>query len=235
MIDVFIPCYNSAATIEVTISSVLAAGYNPIVLDNFSADSTKLKAREMGAKVLVFPDHHKNRVESWNRFFTHQHAGNFDFSRILFAGDTIKSEEVDAVQRFISAKSGEFAIIRKYDELNALGLHFTEHSHLNDIYEISYKEIRRATLSGINIFGGPSNYLFRKSYLLRDNIRFCPWLEWAADWHFGNVLTKKTMCVHLINRTSAINEDERQTLERLRSTARARIETKIIQGYVWSR
>jgi glycosyltransferase involved in cell wall biosynthesis len=96
---VAIPAYNEAATIGDVVSSVIAAGYDCVVVDDGSSDDTGIKARSAGAIVLPLA---VNLGVGGGLRCAFQYAVDNDYSRVVQC-DADGQHPVDQIARLVAA------------------------------------------------------------------------------------------------------------------------------------
>ncbi len=182
-VSICIPVYNGEKTIERAIRSAMAQTYNNIeilVIDNRSEDRTKDIVTNIDDKRIVFLQNETNlgMAGNWNQCIT---KATGDYIHFLCADDTIKpnciKKKVEVLERFpdvVMVTSATDLV----DENDAFIMKRKRYDKNVVIDGCAYS--RRSFREG-NVFGEPSNVLFKKEYTEKTGL-FSTELHYTTDW-----------------------------------------------------
>ena len=213
-VSICIPTYNGEKYIKETLNSVINqtyTNYEVIIVDDCSKDNTiniieneykeygfkiiKNEYKEYGFKIIKNKEN-KGMINNWNRCFEYAKG---DYILFLFQDDILEKncieekvnmlDNSDAVFVYSATsvinEKGEKKLTRKYNNKNVI---------LN-----GNKMLKKSFLFGKNIFGEPSNIMYRRSVCDVEN-KFCTKLIYTPDIEYS-----LRMCKH--GKIGYINKD----------------------------
>jgi glycosyltransferase involved in cell wall biosynthesis len=178
-ISIIIPCYNASNFIIETIHSILnqdESRFEILVIDDGSTDDSKIKISTFtDLRINYFYQTNKGVSSARNNGLRHS-KGNyiifFDADDIMspnFLSSRIKYLENNSEMHFVSGE------VQKFDENGNINRYFRGTS-INGVEEILLYDLEVVTC--------PSNYCFRKSFLINNKLTFNENLSSTADKYF---------------------------------------------------
>lgn len=185
LVSICIPVYNGEETIRATLDSILAQTYKNIevvVCEDGSTDNTaeivrKYEIQDERVHLFINP-HNLGLVDNWNECVSHSQGKYIHF---VCADDIITP---DCIEKKVK-------MIEKYDDMVLV---FSATQIINDKDEplrvrsfVSHDavynglEIQKKSYRSRNVYGEPSNVLFRKEILDKTGL-FSRDLHFTADW-----------------------------------------------------
>ena len=182
-VSICIPVYNGEKTIKRAILSAAAQSYENIeilVRDNQSQDRTKEIVESINNSRIVFFQNEKNlgMAGNWNRCLE---EATGDYIHFLCADDVIKPDcirkKMSVMKRFpeVVMVTGSTDLVDENDELIMQRKRYAKNVLLD-----GHKYAKRSFRMG-NIFGEPSNILFRKD-CIKETGMFSTDLHYTTDW-----------------------------------------------------
>lgn len=178
LISIVIPCYNGAMHIGETLQSILsqqAVVIEIIVVDDGSTDDTK-------KKVEAFTDNGIKYVYQKNQGVSVARNNGFNFANgefIVFFDADDKMEE-----GFLKSRL-DFLVNNSLDFVSGPVKNFSEKGLMNGLFRgTSGDAINEILLYNPEVTTCPSNYLFRKDFLSKHQLKFNTTLSSTADKFF---------------------------------------------------
>ncbi len=169
LVSICIPVYNGEKTIRSTLEAALRQTYRPIeiiVVDNCSEDDTLKILHDMSQDRIIVYENTENigMVGNWNRCLSYSKG---EYAMILCADDMIEDDCIEKKVRMLESGEdivfafGASEVINENDKVLLKRRLFRE-NYLVD----GAKLAQRAYLTK-NLFGEPTNVLFRKSSMMK--------------------------------------------------------------------
>lgn len=184
-VSICIPVYNAEKTIASTIQSVLDQTFQDwelIIVDNCSTDNSVEIIKQFTDSRISFFQNETNcgMVNNWNKCLE---KANADYIQLLCADDELEKDCIEIKYKFLSehenlaAVSSGTLMIDSEDKILFKRRHFSK-----DCIISGSKIIKKSFRTG-NIFGEPSNVMFKKSVMLKAGI-FSNSVPYSPDWEY---------------------------------------------------
>lgn len=229
---VVVPVRNGADFIEQTIKSLIAQTYEDvkiIVVDNFSTDDTDFIAFECGGIV------YKNteilaRVENWNEALNVFRGSDYDYCKIVFAGDSITP---DCIEKQMKRTTSEMQFIScAHKVIGGPGFDYIiNRSTAKGGFITTPLESLKTSLSGGNWFAGTTSCVLFSKEILGDT-KFDESLDWASDWKFWVDLSLKTNVCYIEDALAVFNFKARKGYQHFVGTELATQEELTVKKYI---
>lgn len=179
LVSIVIPCYNVFEFIKETLDSILDQDYTNlevIVVDDGSTDQSKLVINSYQDNRLIYIYQKNQGVSSARNHGLHLSKGEYV---IFFDSDDIMSEE------FISSRLSVLNQSPEYNFICGNVVKFSKTEVFSKIYKGAGENLfAEILLYDTDIITCPSNYLFKKEFIVKNNLSFNEVLSSTADRFF---------------------------------------------------
>lgn len=195
LVSICIPAYKCEKTIEKAVNSALSQTYKNIeiiIIDDNSPDNTfKILESIKDDRVHLYKNEHNlGMCDNWNKCVSY---ANGEYIHFLHCDDILLpdsvNEKIDAVNKHkdVALVFSATEIINKSDNVLMVRRYKNKDTIVNGL-KICYESLHKR-----NLFGEPSNVLFKKEIFEKVG-GFCHELKYVIDWDlwiriaaFGNV------------------------------------------------
>lgn len=204
-ISTIIPVYNAEAYIEEAIESIINQTYKPyeiIIVNDNSKDSTLEKCKKFREKFdnLKIINLNNNMGVSNARNVGIQNA-NGDYIHFIDADDNIELNMYEMIINELNLKNPDLIITgTKYNEDKNIKIYNPPYCNINTYEEMS-NFIKVNCISGRrDIFNVVWNKLYRRQFILENNIRFDKDITFGEDFLFNCSCMKNTNSICVIDK-----------------------------------
>ncbi len=182
-VSICIPVYNGEKTIKDAINSALEQTYKNIeilVIDNMSTDGTADIVKGMDDRRIVFFQNKENlgMAGNWNECIR---KSTGEYIHFLCADDIIKPECIRKKMAVIERFDDVVMVISATDLVNENGSLIVKRRRFKKNVLLDGRTYARRSLRHGNIFGEPSNVLFKKDCIEKTGL-FSVDLHYTTDW-----------------------------------------------------
>ena len=184
-ISVSIPVYNGEQFIERTIQSVINqtfSDYELLIVDNCSTDSTveKVKGFHDTRIKLVQNDKNYGMFGNWNICI---HSAQGEYIHLLCADDALQSKCLEKQVKILDMHTDVAFVFNASNVVNEQDKNIMKRRPFRKNMIFDGKYLARRSFRTKNLFGEPSNVLFRKSVMEKVG-DFSSDVCYSADWDF---------------------------------------------------
>ncbi len=184
-VSICIPVYNAEKTIASTIQSVLDQTFQDwqlIIVDNCSTDKTLDVVKTFTDKRISFFQNETNcgMVNNWNKCLE---KADTDYIQLLCADDELEKDCIERKYKFLSEHENLVAVSSGTFIVNADNEVLLQRRNFSRNCIINGDKIIKKSFRTKNLFGEPSNVMFKKSAMLKAGI-FSNSVPYSPDWEY---------------------------------------------------
>lgn len=204
-ISVVIPAYNSEKYIEKALMSIVNQTYKPyeiIIVNDSSEDSTLNKCKkfkELYDNIKIIDLSSNMGVSSARNIGVENTQG--DYIHFIDSDDKIELNMYEEIEKEIRNKNPDLIITgTKYNEDGKISIYNPQKQNI-DTYKKMSDFIKNNCISGRrDIFNVVWNKLYKREFLLKNNIRFDKDVNFGEDFLFNCECMKKTNSIYVIDK-----------------------------------
>ena len=190
-VSVCIPVYNAEKTIASTIQSVLDQTFQDwqlIIVDNCSNDKTVNVIKSFNDKRIHLFQNETNcgMVNNWNKCLE---KVDTDYIQLLCADDLLEKQCIEIKYKFLSEHENLVAVSSGTLIINEDNKIIYKRRHFSRDCIINGNKIIKTSFRTKNIFGEPSNVMFKRTVMQKAGI-FLNTLPYSPDWEYWLRLAK---------------------------------------------
>lgn len=203
-ISTIIPVYNQEKYIEKALKSIVNQTFQPyeiLIINDASTDKTKDKCKEFrilynNIRIINLK---KNMGVSNARNIGIDNA-NGDYIHFIDSDDTIEKDMYESIIVETGNQEKDLIITgTKYNENNKINIYIPQKGNINTLNEMK-SFIKENCISGRrDIFNVVWNKLYKREFLLENNIRFDKYITFGEDFLFNLKCMRKTNSIYIIN------------------------------------
>ena len=204
-ISTIIPVYNQEKYIEKALKSIVDQTFKPyeiLIINDASMDKTQDKCKEFKIlyKNIRIINLTKNMGVSNARNIGIDNA-NGDYIHFIDSDDTIEKDMYENIIVEIGNKEKDLIITgTRYNENNKINIYIPQKGNINTLNEMK-SFIKENCVSGRrDIFNVVWNKLYKRDFLLENDIRFDKDVTFGEDFLFNLKCMKKTNSIYIINK-----------------------------------
>lgn len=204
-ISTIIPVYNQEKHIEKALKSIIDQTFEPyeiLIINDASTDKTqdKCKKFKMLYKNIKIINLTKNMGVSNARNIGIDNA-NGDYIHFMDSDDTIEKDMYENIIDEIGNKEKDLIITgTRYNENNKINIYIPQKCEINTLNEMK-DFIKDNCISGRrDIFNVVWNKLYKRDFLLKNDIRFDKNITFGEDFLFNLKCMKNTNSIYIINK-----------------------------------
>ena len=204
-ISTIIPVYNQEKYIEKALKSIVNQTFQPyeiLIINDASTDKTQDKCKEFKIlyKNIRIINLTKNMGVSNARNIGIDNA-NGDYIHFIDSDDTIENDMYGSIIVEIGNKEKDLIITgTKYNANNKINVFIPQKGNINTLNEMK-SFIKENCISGRrDIFNVVWNKLYKREFLLENDIRFDKDITFGEDFLFNLKCMRKTNSIYIINK-----------------------------------
>lgn len=184
-VSICIPVYNAEKTISSTIQSVLNQTFQDwqlIIVDNCSTDNTFDVIKSFTDKRILLFQNETNcgMVNNWNKCLE---KADTDYIQLLCADDLLEKQCIDIKYKFLSEHENLAAVSSGTLMVNAENQILFKRRHFSKDCIIPGSKIIKKSFRTGNIFGEPSNVMFKRTAMQKAGI-FLNTVPYSPDYEY---------------------------------------------------
>ncbi len=184
-VSICIPVYNAEKTIASTIQSVLDQTFQDwqlIIVDNCSTDKTLDVVKTFTDKRIRLFQNETNcgMVNNWNKCLE---KADTDYIQLLCADDELEKDCIERKYKFLSEHENLVAVFGGTFIINEENKIILKRRHFSKDCIINGNKIIKTSFRTKNIFGEPSNVMFKRTAMQKAGI-FLNTLPYSPDWEY---------------------------------------------------